>query len=371
MSRPATGESEPEVHLSKPTPAQQKQIDEARKRTQADAARRRTGPPKPAPKPVVKKPTKAPAKAPTQTPAATTGTGNPTTDNSSDLPYLDKAEMAQNYGFALSFIQSDKEIAGIFDQAVKQGYTTAKFIAAIRNSAYYKKHAESWRQTEILRLSDPQSYNNKIAAVTAELSDRAAQLGAPISWTQLQSLASNAVHFGWNDAQINDQLGGYVRAVNGVYNGAVGDSVDTLKQTAWKNGVALADTTVQSMASQIAKGGANVGFFQRYIRNMAKTAAPGYADQLESGMDLYDVASPYIQSMAKTLELNPADIDLFNPTIRGALTATGADGKPSSKSLWQFENELRKDPRWLSTQNARDAGMTVAHRVLQDFGFSF
>lgn len=297
----------------------------------------------------------------------TTATGS-TFDN---MPYLDQAEMAQNYGFALSFLKSYPEIYKIFQKAVNETWTDDKFIAALRGTSFYKNHAESWRNAEVLKQSDPQTYNNRIAQISAEISDKAANLGAPMSWTQIQAMAENGLRFGWNDAQFSDQIASYVQAVNGVYNGAVGDDIGSLRQTAWRNGISLSDATLQSYAQQIAKGSASRSFFERKIRQDAKTAAPGYADQLDSGMDLYDVASPYINSMAKILELNPQDIDLFDPTVRGALTATGADGKPTSKSLWQFENELRQDPRWLSTNNARDSVMGIAHTVLKDFGFSW
>jgi hypothetical protein len=354
----------------------------------ADAARPRPNPIPRKPQPVAKPKPKPKPKTPVKTGGSGVGlvagaagvnaiNGTPTTTQPA-LSALDAAEMAQNYGFALSFLNSDPELKKIFNQAVygngkddMGSWSTAKFVAAIRNTQWYQKHAESWRQADLLQKSDPQTYNAKIAALTAQLSDRAAALGAPMSWAQLQTMAGNALHLGWNDAQINDQMAGYVKAVNGVYNGSVGDDVGSLRNVAWRNGVNLSDVTLQSYAQQIAKGSASRSYFERQIRQMAKTAAPGYTDQLDAGMDLYDISDPYRQSMAKILELNPTDIDLFDPTIRSALTAVGQDGKPTSKSLWQFENDLRKDPRWLSTSNARSAGMSVAHKVLQDFGFSY
>ncbi len=356
------------------TPAAQR----AAAATQADRSRRR-----PDPLPAKPKPKPKPKAAPTPSvPTAPTGTATPaaaptTTTTTPTATGLDPSEMAQHYGFALSFINSDPELKALFKQAVygngkndAGNWTTEKFVAAIRNTKWYQKHAETWRQADLLQKSDPATYAQKLGALTAQLSDRAAALGAPLSWSSLQAMATNALHLGWNDAQLNDQLGGYVKAINGVYNGAVGDDIGSLKQTAWRNGVNISATTLQSYAQQIAKGGATRGFFEKQIRQLAKTAAPGYADQLDAGMDLFDIADPYRQSMAKMLELNPADIDLFDPTIRKTMAAVGTDGKPTSKSLWQFENELRHDSRWLQTDQARTAGFSVAHKVLQDFGFS-
>lgn len=286
------------------------------------------------------------------------------------MPKLDTSELAQQYGFALAFLNSDPSLKSLFSNAVKETWTTEKFVAKLKDTSWYKKNGEAARQAQLLKKTDPATWNARKAATIAQLSDRAAAMGAPISSNQLQQIAENSLTFNWNEAQISDVLGGYTKAVNGVYNGNVGSDVDSLKQTAWRNGVNLSATTLQSYAQQIAQGKADRGFFEQNIRKMAKTAAPGYADQLDAGMDLYDIADPYRQSMAKILERNPADIDLFDPTIRGAISATGPDGKPASKSLWQFEQDLRKDPRWLQTDNAIQAGMGVAHSVLKDMGFA-
>lgn len=280
------------------------------------------------------------------------------------------AELASQYGFALAFLNSDPELKSLFGQASKGNWTAEKFQAAIRDSNWYKKNAESVRQYTVLKTTDPATFNARKQALLTQLSQRATQLGAPIPWTTLSTIADTALKFNYNDAQINNVLGGYVKSVNGVYNGAAATDSDSIRQTAWRNGVHLSEPTVQSMMQQIGQGKATIGFFQNYVRNMAKTVAPGYAEQLDSGMDLYDIANPYIQAKAKILEMNPADIDLFDPDVRSALSGVGADGKPSSTSLWQFEQQMRQNPKWLTTQNANDSVMGIAHKVLQDFGFA-
>jgi hypothetical protein len=61
---------------------------------------------------------------------------------------------------------------------------------------------------------------------------------------------------------------------------------------------------------------------------------------------------------------------LFDPKIRRALSARGKDGgKPEMKTLWEFEENLRKDPRWQATNNGREAITSGFKQVLSDFGF--
>jgi len=36
--------------------------------------------------------------------------------------------------------------------------------------------------------------------------------------------------------------------------------------------------------------------------------------------------------------------------------------------VWEFEQQLRQDPRYMKTQQAQDASMNMAHKVLTDWG---
>ena len=206
------------------------------------------------------------------------------------------------------------------------------------------------------------------AQMVAQVTDAAAQMGASIPSKKLNAIAEQALMLNWNDSQLKNAMGGYVHAVNGVYNGSAATDVDALRQTAWRNGVSVSGATMQSWAQQIAMGNANTQFYKDYIKKQAKSLAPAYADELDAGMDLYDIAQPLMEAKAKILEMNPSDIDLNDKDIRSALSSTGTDGKPATMSIWQFEQKMRKDPAWLRTQNAQDSFMSVGKKVLSDMG---
>ena len=67
--------------------------------------------------------------------------------------------------------------------------------------------------------------------------------------------------------------------------------------------------------------------------------------------------------MAATLELNPDQIDLNDPTLRSAITDKG------DMNLYDFKKNLRKDNRRQYTSDAREEVGNSALKVLQDFGF--
>jgi hypothetical protein len=279
---------------------------------------------------------------------------------------LDDSDYARDYGFQLAFLKSDPDLYKLFKEAVDNGWDAQKFQAELMQSKWYRTHGENYRQTVALQKTDPATYKSRLASLVGQIADKAAAMGVTFSDKQLNNLATHSLMFGWNENQLNNVMAKYI-----TFSGAKGqaaNNISAMQQAAWRNGLKFSGDTYRTWAQKIARGDNTVDDFQKYVRKQAAGLAPSYADELNSGVDLWDVAQPYMQSMAQLLELNPADISLFDPTIRGALSAKGPDGKPTSKSLWQFENEVRQDPRWLKTKNAQDAVYSVSHQVLQTFG---
>lgn len=281
---------------------------------------------------------------------------------------LDEKKFAEDYGYALAFLKAaGPEIYGLFKKAMgPPAWTPAKFEAAVKASKWYQTHGETYRQQLALEKTDPATYAQNLNAQIAALRDKAATMGASLSADQIRKIADTAIKFGWNESQLSDTLSKYVTFTSA--NGQAADNVASMQQLAWRNGIKMSDRSLQSWAQKIARGDTTVDDFAKYARKSAASLAPVYADELKAGMDLYDIATPYMQTMASTLELNPADISLFDPTIRGALSARGQDGKPAGQSLWEFEQDVKNDPRWLKTKNAQDSVMSTARKVLTDFG---
>jgi hypothetical protein len=142
-----------------------------------------------------------------------------------------------------------------------------------------------------------------------------------------------------------------------------------LKNFATDNGLRLSDGAATSYANSIAAGTIDENTAFNALRESAAEAFPALADKIKAGINLKTLADPYIQSMSDILEIPDSGIDLFDPKVRSALAYTLPDGKVGTKSIYDFEKELRKDPRWQYTNNARNDAASVASTVLKDFGF--
>ena len=282
-------------------------------------------------------------------------------------PKIDAAEMAARFGWALSVLRSDKSLNALFNKAVAQGWEAPRFIAELRSTAWFKKHSEAYRNAIVLQKTDPATWKQRVDQTVAQINDLAGQMGAPLAASTAGQIARNALSFGWNDAQIKNVLAGAIKGRNNMFRGEAGANAEHLRGIAEANGVKLGDIT--AWVRNIASGTKTVHDYDEWIRSQAAGAFPAYADQIHAGMNMSDLAEPYRQQMAQTLELNPQDIDLFEPTMRKALQATDpATGKITAQPLWQFEQSLKKDQRWLKTNNAQDELMGAAHGVLQSFG---
>ena len=139
-----------------------------------------------------------------------------------------------------------------------------------------------------------------------------------------------------------------------------------LRDTALANGLDINKTfgsQIPGWLTEINKG-ANVDEFKQRIREIAKIGMPERIGKLlDQGIDLKTIYSPYQNVMESVLELPSGSITLNDPTLRGAITNTG------EVPIYEFERQLRNDPRWGFTDTARQQVSSTALDILRQFGF--
>lgn len=183
--------------------------------------------------------------------------------------------------------------------------------------------------------------------------------------------ADNADPKIWVDSKLKEKVAKGEQNINAlnIPEGPSGKYFVAIKNFASDNGIMLSDQAATSYANGIVSGKLDENTAFNTIRESAANAFPSLGDKIKSGIDLKTLADPYIQSMSNILEVPSTGIDLFDPKIRGALAYTLPDGKVGTKSIYDFEKELRQDPRWQFTNNAREQASSIATTVLKDFGF--
>lgn len=280
-----------------------------------------------------------------------------------------KDELAGTYGFSTAFFNSIPELKRLLGQAVAQQWDADLFTAHLKNTKWWKATSDANRQAQAMAKQDPATYKATLAAHRAAVDQLATKMGAILSNGAKDKLAKNILHYGWNDAQIQNFLGKYIDFNDKhVLGGLAGQAYQQLKSYAYDNGVSMSEQSLKNAAAYVTRGVSTMEDQIGNIRGIAMGAYPAFADQLEAGQSMRDIASPYVQAMAQTLELPDTDIDVFNPKIKNALNRVGQDGKPAPMSLTDFTNYLRDTPDWRRTANAQTATMAVGRQVLADFG---
>ena len=136
-----------------------------------------------------------------------------------------------------------------------------------------------------------------------------------------------------------------------------------LMSVARANGINLGQDQLSSYLTDI-RNGKDINVIKNNIRNIAGYGMPDNIKKvLADGTDLETIYSPYKQTMASVLELNPTDITLDDSLLRSAI------GPDKELPLYEFKKMLKKDSRWQYTNNARDEVSNKVLKVLQDFGF--
>lgn len=283
---------------------------------------------------------------------------------------LARNEAAEQYGFVEGMLDAIPELRAIFNKAVSGGWTPSKFQAEVRNTKWFKSTSESERQFLIKQYGDPATVGQMWNTNQIKVRQMAGLTGASIDWSTINKMAYGVMALGWTDEKLRMELARHIQIGKDDVGGEAGKVIAELREYGYQMGYTPALDKLGWAAMAIVGGEQSIQDYKSHIRSVSKGIYSQWADQIDGGQTVMQLASPYFQSMSTILELPPGSITLDDPTIKRTLQAKDPQtGANRIKQLWEFENELRSDDRWKRTQNAQNSTMQVAHQVLADFGF--
>ena len=290
-------------------------------------------------------------------------------------PKLDEKELAERYGFAASFLNSVPDLKKLFQDAVAGGWSAQMFTAKLRDTNWYRNMSADERKWAAEWETDPATARAKLESAKVKARQYAAKLGMVENAEldkRIEEAAMGLVSKGWDESQMRYFLGQYVYFGGDQREGEGGAAFDELRRFAYNMGVELNGDWYAERARNIVRGIATIQDNKNEIIKLAKAQFPQWQEQIDGGQTVADIAQPYLQTMATILELPSGSVNLFDNTIKKALN--NVDPKTmerTAKPMWQFENELREDPRWKQTKNAQDSMFQVGHKILADFGVKY
>lgn len=302
--------------------------------------------------------------------SVTSSGGSTYSGTASVTPVLSADELASSYGLTSALINSSKELKSLFNKAVSGSWSAAKFGAQLKNTRWWKTQPSSLRKYVTTKFTDPATFNQNWSngqykinqlAVTVGLGNQINGKGK--SSALLKSAIYNSLALGWSDERIKDWMGAKATTHGGIMWGEAGDAFDKLHTAAYTNGMRYSGDWYKKNAVSVASGKTTEETVEAQVRKAAAARYSGFGEQIRAGQNAIDLAAPYIKSVSTLLELPDTDVDLFNKHVSDAMT--------KGTSLWQFENQVRADPLWNKTNNARESTMTIARQVAKDFGLAW
>jgi hypothetical protein len=142
-----------------------------------------------------------------------------------------------------------------------------------------------------------------------------------------------------------------------------------MRQFYLNNGLPFSEKNLDRLASNVAYGKTTVNAeVERVVKTILVKQYPEWSEQLNAGYSVRQLAEPYIEAMAASLELDPDDVKVTDPMIQAAIQTKNEKGTYTSATLRDFELALRKDDRWQNTKAGTEWIAGVNNDLLQTFG---
>ena len=279
-----------------------------------------------------------------------------------------------------NLLTSVPELRQILQKAQTQDWSIAKFENAIEDSDWYKNHSQTARSVIVQRANDPASWQQTLQNTINSINTLANQLGFDLTPDQAHHIAVSALMSGNDSNQIwlTQALGrrqDFSDTKNlGSLEGGMANTAAQLQSLAADYGFNWTPEQVAERAQNILTGKQTIDTYQARLQQWAASAFPAFRKEIMSGTTVKQLADPYVTSMSNLLEVDPGGLSAYTPMIRKAMQGTvppdaKGNADPMATPLWKFEQQVRQDPRWATTDNAHQ---TMAQALLQIgsvFGF--
>lgn len=331
--------------------------------------------------------------------ASLEGTFTPITGSTIDEIF---AKAASIYGGIDEIFKTNEDLRALLTKAIgkiddpKDDYTVNRFVSELENTKWFKSNAGPIRQRGFykrqydalekeLKTDDP-DYRQKLAELrrTSEYGRGLQSAEETVREFVTQLLGANALDDGTikaiasdiynyaneeDDVKIRNAVLAAAKYGKGaIVGGLSGKNLSALKTIAGANGFDLEKNFGNSLPTWLdnLSKGESIETYKKIIRDAAKTSfnvSDRVASLLDQGVDLDTIYSPYMNVMAKVLEINPEEVTLKDLADKGVIS------NKDQMNLYDFQKVVRRDPRWQTTQNARDEMSQTALNLLRNFGF--
>lgn len=302
------------------------------------------------------------------------GSGTATYNMGPDATTLDPQVLAQDFGYAAAFYNSDPSLKALIDRAVSEHWDPQgnRFAAELMGTDWYKKHDAAQRKWIQLTTSDPAEAERQQQQMLHDIGTQARQMGVPLGTGRATQIAQSALKFGWSSAEVQQAISAEYRyKPNQTPMGSAGSVIDTMNQLSAAYVVPISDQAKQDWTKKVLSGEATADQYAEVMKRYAKSMFPELSPQIDAGMTVSQYLDPYKQVAAQMLEINPSEVNWLDPKWSQAVFQVDPKtGQRGAMSLAQWQNTLRTDPKYGfdQTTQARTDAADLSSKIQQLMG---
>jgi len=301
----------------------------------------------------------------------------------SKTPEADKIKTAWVGYLEATFKTLPKEykaqIDKLFTTAKKENWTEATFTEALKQTTWWQSTLPSLRSF-FIETHDPRNaatFAEKLNINTANVAANLEKLGIraqqvdPVTGkvidnnVTIQGIAMDAIKNGWTDVQILQHLGDNAQLLF-TGGGTIGSSVDNIKKQALNYGITIDSNYLNTIQRSLLDptDGRDTQYYLNEMKAQAMDLYKPFASSIKEGRSLYEVTNSYRNQMATLLE-----VDSTNLTWKDLMAKVVDPTTGNARTFAEFNKQVKQDPLWQYTKNAKETYSNTALDLMKQFGF--
>lgn len=280
------------------------------------------------------------------------------------------AEIIERYPQFAAFI-SHPDLGPLLIRAAEEGMTEIELQGELHKTTWWQTTWADKRQLEVLKATDPAEYKHRQEQTRWEVRTLLSQLGVRDPNNEISNWWAEAwMQNGKDDQSLVRGLEHLLSTKRGdliTDDGLLGARAQEFRQMAAEQAVTFDDWTMYKWALREWSRADSAEAIQERIRQRAAETYTHLAAEIQAGASVRSLASPLVNTIAKTLEIAPEEIDLTDPKYQQLVNLRDDKG-PRMMTALEAEHYARQDERFQYTRGARDEAFTLAEGVLRTMG---
>jgi hypothetical protein len=311
-----------------------------------------------------------------QGPAVTTNIGNTgqtggasTGQTGSSNPYADPMLV----GITEAMVAAYPELG-----AIRAAYTSGDYAGALNalyKTNFYKTTGATAFTNAELKINQPGVYQQTLQQTWLPfLRSEVTQLGLQVSDASLLAVAQKAFDAGLSTS--SPAVLQFIRGtdpttgqsyITGIQGGLASTTRQNIATATADYGVSYNQDWIDKASASVADGATTEQYWTDQIKSLSKSKYAAWAGQIDAGLTMKQIASPYIQEISNKLGIDPAAVTLDDKLLNQGLQGNDPT-KPAGMPLWDFSKMVMQDPRWATSKDAMDTLSNVGSSIARSWG---